>query len=154
MEPDSRGIEELLEEHGPRLLAIEGVLSVTVGACEDGSPCLVIATEVPVDQIRERLPDELAEEPLKLEYQGAFGEHSSTLLGSDYQAVERIRASHETALLEIEGVVSVATGICESGKACLMIGTSVPAEQVRAQLPGEFAEIEVEVKYVGELRSY
>jgi len=152
MEPDSEEIEKLREEYAPSLLAIEGVESVTVGTCEDGSPCLVIGTSVPLDQVRVRLPEELAEQPVTLEYQGTFGAHASSLLDSDYQAIEQLRASHESSLLEIEGVVSVATGLCESGKPCLMIGTSVPADQVRAQLPEELAETEVEIKYVGELR--
>jgi hypothetical protein len=152
MAPDSESIEQLRAEFAPRLMAIDGVESVTVGTCEDGSPCLVIGTSVPIDEVRDRLPEELAEQPIALEYQGSFGDHAASLMDSDHQAIEQLRVTHEAVLLEIEGVVFVTAGICESGKPCLMIGTSVPAEEVRAQLPEDLPETEVEIKYVGELR--
>ena len=72
---------------------------------------------------------------------------------SDMQAIENVRAQCESAIMTIEGVVSVATGIGKSGKPCLKIGTSLPVEEVRSKLPKELSKIEVELEYIGEIRA-
>ncbi|HHH48927.1 MAG TPA: hypothetical protein ENK51_08585 [Gammaproteobacteria bacterium] len=69
----------------------------------------------------------------------------------EVQKIEQIRASLDGAVMAIEGVESIAIGQNEKGEPCLMIGTSLPVEQVRARLPKEVFEVPVDIFYIGEI---
>ncbi len=71
----------------------------------------------------------------------------------DISRIERVRAVHDAEIMAIPGVVSVATGLDDEGRPCLKIGTSTPVENVRPFLPEELQEVNVELEYVGEIRS-
>ncbi len=153
MESEFERVERLRGQYAATLLELGGVASVTVGVCAGGKPCLKIGTLVPVDQVRDRLPAELAEVEVELFYQGDLTPAAAApQLSPEYQDLERLRAKIEADLMKVEGVVMVATGICGDGKPCLKVGTSVPVEQVRPNLPQELAEARVELEYVGEIR--
>ncbi len=67
--------------------------------------------------------------------------------------IENIRARYEARIMAIPGVVFVGNGISKNGSPCLKIGTSVPVEKIRSQLPEELSKIEVELEYIGEIRA-
>lgn len=71
----------------------------------------------------------------------------------ELQRIEVVRAQHEGALLQIEGVVAVSIGLSADGCPCLKIGTSKSVEEVRAKLPEGLSEIDVEVEYIGDVRA-
>ncbi len=152
MESELARAERLRAKYATTLLELEGVASLTVGISAGGKPCLKIGTLVPVDQVRDRLPAELAEVEVELFYQGDLVPGAAPQLSPGYQAVERLRAEIEADLMAIDGVVMVATGVCADGKPCLRVGTSVPVEQVRPHLPPELAEVAFELEYVGKVR--
>ena len=68
-------------------------------------------------------------------------------------AIEKIRAQHETEILAVDGVVSVAIGLNADGKPCLQIGTSLPPDKVRPKLPKAIFSVDVEVIYMGTLEA-
>jgi hypothetical protein len=63
-------IEAVRARLEPRLLATEGVVGVGTGLGADGKPRLKIYTNVPVEEVRPRLPKELAGLAFDLEYVG------------------------------------------------------------------------------------
>lgn len=67
--------------------------------------------------------------------------------------IEKVRAQYESQLMAISGVVAVSVGLGEDGRPCLKIGTSVPAEEVRKQLPAGLAGTPVEVEFIGNIRA-
>lgn len=68
--------------------------------------------------------------------------------------IEKIRAQHETDILAVDGVVSVAVGLNAEGEPCLQIGTSLPPEKVRPNLPAAIFSVDVEVVYMGKLEAH
>lgn len=81
-----------------------------------------------------------------------FKKEEVQMKGSKH-TLEEIRAQHEDVLMTIPGVVGLGTGICKSGKECLKIYTSVPADQVRGSLPEGLKNIEFELEYVGDIKA-
>lgn len=67
--------------------------------------------------------------------------------------IEQARARYESQIMAINGVVAVSVGIGKDGAPCLKIGTAVPAEQVRKQLPAGLAGTPVDVEFVGDIRA-
>jgi len=63
----SESIDATLERHAERLLAIEGIQGVYVGATEDGDPCLVIMATVPAEELADAVGDSLEGWPVKIE---------------------------------------------------------------------------------------
>lgn len=152
MESEFERVERLRAEYAPALLALEGVASVTVGVCAGGKPCLRIGTQVPVEEVRARLPEGLADAEVELVYQGEWGEEPMRVeLSPEYQEIERVRATLEAELLAIDGVVMVTTAVGADGKPCLKVGTSVPVDQVRPKLP-QGLKVPVEVEFLGDVR--
>lgn len=76
-----------------------------------------------------------------------------TIMTTDIGKIANIRASHDSTIMAIPGVVSIATGLDQGGRPCLKIGTSVPVELVIPHLPAELDEINVEVEYLGEIKA-
>ena len=72
-------------------------------------------------------------------------------MNQDIREIEQARAKFDDLIMAIDGVESVSIGLNEQGRACLMLGTSVPVEQVRAKLPKEILEIPVEIAYIGKI---
>jgi hypothetical protein len=72
---------------------------------------------------------------------------------TDVHKIEDVRATLDSKIMAIPGVVSVATGLAKDGSPCLKIGTSVPVEQVRGLLPRELAGIPVELENIGEIQA-
>ncbi len=69
----------------------------------------------------------------------------------ELQKIEQMRARFDDTIMAIDGVESIAIGLNEKGEPCLMLGTSVPVEQIRARLPKEIFEIPVEISYIGRI---
>jgi hypothetical protein len=63
----SESIDATLERHAERLLAIEGIQGIYVGATEDGDPCLVIMATVPAEDLADAVGDSLEGWPVKIE---------------------------------------------------------------------------------------
>lgn len=72
-------------------------------------------------------------------------------MNQDIQDIEQLRARFDDLIMAIDGVESVGIGLNEQGKACLMLGTSLPVEQVRAKLPKEIFKVPVEITYIGKI---
>lgn len=71
----------------------------------------------------------------------------------EQESIANIRAKYEQVLMDINGVVLVSDGLSKSGRPCLKIGTSVPVEEIRSEIPEELFEIEVELEYIGDIRA-
>jgi hypothetical protein len=65
-----RPISEVLKEHAPRLMSLEGVVGVYEGALDDGKACIVVMlkTEKPVR--RTDIPRDLEGYTVRLEFGG------------------------------------------------------------------------------------
>ena len=63
----SESIDATLERHAERLLAIEGIQGIYVGATDEGDPCLVIMATVPAEQLADAVGDSLEGWPVKIE---------------------------------------------------------------------------------------
>ena len=74
-------------------------------------------------------------------------------MGSEFEAIDDIRAHLESEIMAVEGVVYVGVGIANDGKHYLKIGTSVPPDEVRAKLPPEVFQVEVVLEYVGTIEA-
>lgn len=61
---------EVLNEHAPRLMKIDGVVGVYEGALEDGRPCIVVMLKEERPGLRDDIPAELGGYPVKLEFGG------------------------------------------------------------------------------------
>jgi len=70
MEADLQAIENMRAQYESRLMAIKGVVSVSTGIGKTGKPCLKIGTSVPVEQVRTKLPEDLFQVEVELEYLG------------------------------------------------------------------------------------
>jgi hypothetical protein len=70
METEQNKIENLRAEYDALLMSIKGVVSVSTGLGKTGRPCLQIGTSLPVEQIRPKLPKELFQVDVVLEYIG------------------------------------------------------------------------------------
>ena len=67
------------------------------------------------------------------------------------RTIEQIRDRFESKLMKIDGIAFVATGVDNNGNPCLLIGTSVPVMEVHGKLPKDLDDINVELKYVGDI---
>jgi hypothetical protein len=74
-------------------------------------------------------------------------------MSTSIEEIESFRADHDSAIMSIPGVVSIATGQDSDGSPCLIIGTSVSTDKVRSLLPQEIAEIKVRLEFIGEIRA-
>ncbi|MCH8979809.1 MAG: hypothetical protein IH945_11295 [Armatimonadetes bacterium] len=152
MESGFEKAERARAAHGEALMAIDGVASVMVGFGRGGEPRLRVGTSVPVDEVRKQVLEELKGVAHMLEYEGDLGAKAGRPEGPEPRDIGQVRAKYESALLQIAGVVSVAAGFREDGTPCLMIGTSIPVDEVRRSLPEELASVEVDLQFVGEIR--
>ena len=62
-------IENIRIQFESRITGIEGVVGVGTGLC-NGKPCVKIYTSVPTQQVRSKLPVEISEIDVDLEYVG------------------------------------------------------------------------------------
>ena len=69
----------------------------------------------------------------------------------DFQRIKNIRNMLESSIFTINGVESISIGLCDNGRPCLQISSSVPVEQVRPRLPAGLSQIQVELLYVGKV---
>lgn len=69
MEP-TRSIANVLDEHAPRLMALEGVAGVYEGALDDGKPCIVVMMKGGTPVPRTDIPTVLEGYPVRLEFGG------------------------------------------------------------------------------------
>ena len=63
----SDNIDETLARHAKRLIAIEGIQGIYVGATDAGDPCLVILATVPEEELADAVGDSLEGWPVKIE---------------------------------------------------------------------------------------
>jgi uncharacterized secreted protein with C-terminal beta-propeller domain len=68
--------------------------------------------------------------------------------------IENIRTQYESQIMAISGVVFIGVGLCNNDKPCLKIGTSVPTENVRSELPKGIFKVDVELEFVGEITGH
>jgi len=73
------------------------------------------------------------------------------VLKEEMRQIEQVRAKYDDQILATDGVESVSVGLNEQGEACLMLGTSLPVEQVRARLPKDIFKVPVKITYIGEI---
>jgi len=82
---------------------------------------------------------------------GLSPDGSEEILNEDMRKIEQIRAKFDDVIMAIDGIESISIGLDKQGKACLMLGASVPVEQVRAKLPNEIFKIPVQIIYIGQI---
>jgi hypothetical protein len=66
----TRAIAEVLNEHAPALMALEGVAGVYEGALPDGKPCIVVMMKSEQPVVRKDIPVLLEGYPVRLEFGG------------------------------------------------------------------------------------
>ncbi|UCE01897.1 MAG: hypothetical protein JSW67_11590 [Candidatus Latescibacterota bacterium] len=54
-----RPIADVLEEHAPRLMALEGVVMVYESALDDGTPCIKVGVAKQSAALDKKIPDQL-----------------------------------------------------------------------------------------------
>lgn len=79
--------------------------------------------------------------------------HIDEPMETELNKIENLRAEYDSLLMSIKGVVFVSTGLGKTGRPCLQIGTSLPIEQIRPKLPKELFQVDVVLKYIGEIHS-
>ncbi|MFO7610566.1 MAG: hypothetical protein R6X35_15495 [Candidatus Krumholzibacteriia bacterium] len=67
---DRPDIMSVVDTHAPRLIAIEGVAAIAVGALDSGEPCVRIYVVALTDALRAQLPPTLEGWPVVLEESG------------------------------------------------------------------------------------
>lgn len=65
-------IEAIRGRYEAELMATPGVVAVSLGLGADGEPCLKVGTSRPVAEVREKLPAEIFQVPVELEYLGSI----------------------------------------------------------------------------------
>jgi hypothetical protein len=60
----NRPIADVLEEHAPRLMALEGVVMVYESALEDGTPCIKVGVAKQRAELDKKIPDHLEGHPV------------------------------------------------------------------------------------------
>ncbi len=70
MSADFKVIDDMRAKMETKIISTEGVVSVSVGIGKDGRHCLKIGTSVPPDEVRSRLPQEIFQVPVEIEYVG------------------------------------------------------------------------------------
>ena len=70
MSNEFEAIDDMRAILEPKIMATEGVVMVSIGIGKDGKYCLKIGTSVPPDDVRSRLPQELFQVPVEIEYVG------------------------------------------------------------------------------------
>lgn len=63
-------IEQVREQFESELMSIDGIAFVATGVDNNGTPCLLIGTSVPVMEVHGRLPKELDDIHVELKYVG------------------------------------------------------------------------------------
>ncbi len=66
-----KSIEQVLKSHTKKLMAIKGVQGTGQGLC-DGEPCIKVFVSRMTDDLKEKIPDELEEYPVRIEVTGGF----------------------------------------------------------------------------------
>ena len=61
MTQDTETIESIRARYEARILETEGVVGVSSGIDEDGTPCLMVLTAAPPESVRDALPKEIFE---------------------------------------------------------------------------------------------
>jgi hypothetical protein len=79
--------------------------------------------------------------------------HMIKPMETEQNKIENLRAKYDSLLMSIDGVVSVGTGLGKTGRPCLLIGTSLPMEQIRKKLPKELFQVDVELQDMGTIHS-
>ncbi|MCK5681567.1 hypothetical protein KAI46_12230 [bacterium] len=69
------------------------------------------------------------------------------------QEVEGLRIKYESVLMGIKGVVGIGIGLCENGRSCLKIYTSLPTDEVLPLIPKELKKCDIELEFVGEIKT-
>lgn len=67
---DRPDIMSVVDAHAPRLIAIEGVAAIAVGALDSGEPCVRIYVVELTDSLRAQLPQTLEGWPVDVEESG------------------------------------------------------------------------------------
>jgi hypothetical protein len=70
MQGSKYSIEQIRTRNEKDILAIPGVVGMGVGICKTGNECLKIYTSVPIDQVQNKLPEEMANIEFELEFVG------------------------------------------------------------------------------------
>ena len=83
---------------------------------------------------------------------GLFPKEQDTM-NETTQSIDSLQIQYQDELMNIDGVVAVSIGLCVDGTRCLKIGTSRPVDTVRAALPASLTRPDVEVEFIGEIRS-
>ena len=65
----TRPIEDVLKEHTPELMAIDGVVGTAEGE-ENGQPCILVFLARDTQQLRDRIPTQIEGYPVKLQVTG------------------------------------------------------------------------------------
>jgi hypothetical protein len=74
-------------------------------------------------------------------------------MDTDSHSIEAVKAKYETTLISIDGVESISIGIGKDGKMCLLIGLSLPVEDVIKNIPLELFSVPVEYSYIGNIHA-
>ncbi|MCD6347249.1 MAG: hypothetical protein J7L96_07505 [Bacteroidales bacterium] len=69
------------------------------------------------------------------------------------QEIEGLRIKYESVLMGIKGVVGIGIGLCENGRSCLKIYTSLPTDEVLPLIPKELKKCDIELEFVGEIKT-
>lgn len=88
-----------------------------------------------------------------MEKGGAESYQEIIIMEMDVQKIENVRATYDSEIMNIDGVVSVSTSLNKDGKPCLKIGTSKPVEKIQPFLPAGIYKVNVEIEYQGELKA-
>ena len=65
MTGSNRSLRDVLKEHTPRLMAIPGVVGTAIGA-DEGAPCILVMTAEDSATLREAIPDQIEEYPVRV----------------------------------------------------------------------------------------
>lgn len=72
---------------------------------------------------------------------------------ADTQAIEHVKARIEPLISTTEGLESVSIGIGKDGKPCLMLGVSLPENEVRKKLPADLFTVPIEFMHIGKINA-
>ena len=67
---DRLSLTDVLAQHSPSLMALEGVVGTYEGLTEDGSPCVKVMVVRRTPELERKIPDELGGYPVVIEETG------------------------------------------------------------------------------------
>lgn len=70
MSGDFEAVNDMRAKMETKIISTEGVVMVGVGIGRDGKHCLKIGTSAPPDDVRGRLPQEIFQVPVEIDYVG------------------------------------------------------------------------------------